>query len=912
MIGRSALYWRYATRALRRGGQRSLLAVLCIAVGVMAVVALRLAGDMIDLSITSNVRGALGGDLTLSSSALPLSDADLERFNELKQRGVISDYLAVGLENATLRREGGRIDRFTLYVVDDPKRYPLAGDSGVSAPAGATLADLLAKPGSIVLSEFVAQQAQLQIGGVAHLNLLRGGSQDVSVAGTVSNQAVVNGATRGFIARDTYTQMTSRPERYGLVQVSAPDSSHAAQAATTLRREFPAASVQTVQEAIDQSTTISMYVNRFLIIVGLLALLIGGIGIVHTMQVGLSRRRIEIAMLKTCGYRRRDLYALFAVEAALLGLAGGVVGTAVGVGLSALVRSLIERVVPISIVFHISATAILSGILIGVATALIFGLLPIVRAAAIRPLAVLRDLVAVPTVGSAAQSVLLYVLLVVLFTALSESLIGSLTVTVIVVVATLASLLVLAGIFALIVAVVGRLPVPERASLGFIGLVTAATAGAVLVARWSPPVGAALLVATLSGYVVVFLPRRAKTAIRLALRAIGRSKARTSASLVALFVGVYTIGLILVLGQDISAKINESLNTLNGFNVFALASSDDSGTVRSVTATLPGLQERSITDDVSVTPTEINGIPLSQVLGIANPEQSRIGGQFRLSALAGLEGYDIAGGQLPDVSLSRGRSLDRSDAGSANVILRNDLRDNIPGLRVGSTVTVTQATTHASATLHVVGFYQPIRRTGTGIRFNTFFQPILADRHLVDDVAGRELQTVVSMKLDPAQKTDALRQLERVAPGVVIIDLADLAATVTQYLSNAVVLLVALASLALFAGIVIIANTVALAMLERRREMGILKAVGHSSRSVLSQVIVENGVIAGIGAVAGMAAVTLATSLLGTYVLQTDLGVATPIVVAVIVGIVALVTATAAAVAWGPTRVRPIEVLRYE
>jgi ABC-type antimicrobial peptide transport system permease subunit len=111
---------------------------------------------------------------------------------------------------------------------------------------------------------------------------------------------------------------------------------------------------------------------------------------------------------------------------------------------------------------------------------------------------------------------------------------------------------------------------------------------------------------------------------------------------------------------------------------------------------------------------------------------------------------------------------------------------------------------------------------------------------------------------------------------------------------------------------VIIANTVALAMLERRREMGILKAVGHSSRSVLSQVLIENGIVGGIGAVAGMAAVTAATGQLGDRVLKTDLGVGTPIVIIVIAAIVVIVVVVAAAVAYGPTRVRPLEVLRYE
>ena len=43
------LYWSYATRSLMRGGQRTLLAIFCVAVGVMAIVSLQLVGNMVNL-----------------------------------------------------------------------------------------------------------------------------------------------------------------------------------------------------------------------------------------------------------------------------------------------------------------------------------------------------------------------------------------------------------------------------------------------------------------------------------------------------------------------------------------------------------------------------------------------------------------------------------------------------------------------------------------------------------------------------------------------------------------------------------------------------------------------------------------------------------------------------------------------
>jgi putative ABC transport system permease protein len=913
VISRLRMYWRYALRSLRRGGRRSLLAVFCIAVGVMAVVALRLAGDMIALSVTSNVRDVIGGDVSVQSTAVPLAQSDLAKLDELQHQGVITRYQALGIEQGTVRRVDGRIVRIAVDVIDDPAQFPLVGSGDFADPQGGKFADLLGKPGTVVLSDFVAGQAGARRGAAVHLNLVRGSGEDVTVTGVLNNKAFVGGFTTAYISKATYEQLSTRPARYGLINVLTADTDHAAQAATALRADFPQATVQTVQEALNENTTFSDQLDKFLTIVGLLALLIGGIGIVNTMQVSLSRRRVEIAMLKTSGYRRRDLYGMFAIEAGMLGLTGGVVGTIVGIGLSAVVRILVERVFFININFHVSLLTVLTGVLVGLVTSLIFALLPVVRAAAVRPQAVLRDLVRVATVGSAVQSIGLYLLLIALFTSLSVSLVGDVATTLYVVAGTIILLGLLTGVFALIVLVVGHLPVPERPRLGFLLLVTLVTLIAVRIVIAAPAIGAAFLLVALAGYFVVLLPRRVKTSLKLALRSLSRTKTRTATSLVALFVGVYTIGLILVLGQDISGKINDSLNTLSSFNVYALASAQDSNTVRSVTASLPGLQERSITDDVSVTPQTVDGAPIaSRVQGIRGESaQNQAGGQFRLSALSGIEGYDLAANQAPDPDVNIGRLLAPGDAGTGNVLVRNDLRNEL-GFSVGTTFTVTAPTNTRPVTLHVVGFYLPVRRSGASLRFNTFFAPILGDRQIVDSIAGPDLQTVVSMKLDPSQKASALRQLEGAAPSVVIIDLADIAAFITQVLSNLVVLLVAIASLALFAGIVIIANTVALAMLERRREMGILKAVGHSSKSVLSQVLLENGIVGGIGAVAGMTAVTVATSVLGSRVLKTDLNVGTPIVVSVILGITAIVTITAWLVAWGPTKVRPLEVLRYE
>src|SRR2546421_12199358 len=87
--------FNYTTRSLWRGGQRTLLAIFCVAVGVMAIVALQLVGLMINNAFTSNVRDANGGDIAVRSENQPFTQDDLSFFDQLKKDGTIRNYTAV-------------------------------------------------------------------------------------------------------------------------------------------------------------------------------------------------------------------------------------------------------------------------------------------------------------------------------------------------------------------------------------------------------------------------------------------------------------------------------------------------------------------------------------------------------------------------------------------------------------------------------------------------------------------------------------------------------------------------------------------------------------------------------------------------------------------------------------------------
>src|SRR5690242_19356835 len=92
---KTSMYFNYTSRSLLRGGQRTVLAVFCVAVGVMAIVALQLVGLMINNALTSNVRDANGGDIAVSSNTKPFTPDDLSLFHQLKGSGTITNYTAI-------------------------------------------------------------------------------------------------------------------------------------------------------------------------------------------------------------------------------------------------------------------------------------------------------------------------------------------------------------------------------------------------------------------------------------------------------------------------------------------------------------------------------------------------------------------------------------------------------------------------------------------------------------------------------------------------------------------------------------------------------------------------------------------------------------------------------------------------
>jgi hypothetical protein len=475
-------------------------------------------------------------------------------------------------------------------------------------------------------------------------------------------------------------------------------------------------------------------------------------------------------------------------------------------------------------------------------------------------------------------------------------------------------------------------------------LVTLGVVVTVAITIIAPGFGSLLLLATLLGYVVAFLPRTWKANVKMCFRNIGRQKTRTVTTLLALFVGVFGIGVILVLGQDISARLQQGISTTLPYNIIASLPESSS---KEISAKLPlkGQEAQLVGTMAQFQPQciSVSGQDAGQpVQSFIKPGEDEDG----LGQIDSVEGYDLnqfpnglpqttlakQGRGTPPIDLSSGRLLTPADAQTNNIVASARLSGAPFNLRVGSTITVynpllagtgaggglgkadcaalqksiQDGTAKGVTTLKIVGFFQT-----TGL-FRVLSAGLLSSQQLASSVGGPATSTLFFLKVDADQAGTAVRTLGTAAPDALIINIADFGAIINDILNKVIVMLLSVAGLALLAGVIIIANAVALAMLERRREMGILKSVGFTSRTVLGQVLLENGLIGGLGGLLAMVCVTFALFILSKFVFRFTFGVSVEITLAMVFGTMLLAMITASLVAWRATRVRPLEVLRYE
>lgn len=130
--------------------------------------------------------------------------------------------------------------------------------------------------------------------------------------------------------------------------------------------------------------------TEYLELVGLIALLLGCIGVASAIHIYVREKIGMIAILRCLGAKSRDAFLIFLLQVTGIGIFCSVTGAALGALIQQFLPSLIQDLIPFKIESFISWTSIVQGIVLGIVISILFALLPLVSVRNISPLNTLR------------------------------------------------------------------------------------------------------------------------------------------------------------------------------------------------------------------------------------------------------------------------------------------------------------------------------------------------------------------------------------------------------------------------------------------------------------------------------------------------------------------------------------------
>jgi putative ABC transport system permease protein len=313
----------------------------------------------------------------------------------------------------------------------------------------------------------------------------------------------------------------------------------------------------------------------------------------------------------------------------------------------------------------------------------------------------------------------------------------------------------------------------------------------------------------------------------LARQNVGRNPKRTSATAQALMIGVGVVAFFLVINASIRASIDEALD--EGFAGDFVVSSGTFGMVGLPTSVAEQIGQL---DDVE-TATPIRFAP------------AQVDGEDEAMAASNADVFDLF-----DLKIVQGDG----DLRSGDVVVSEDsAKDDHP---LGSTMTI-KSVDQASGAVDcpheceytVAGVYETGASGGVGA-------PLIG----LDDFDAAvpqptDAQVIVKLK-DGVSVAEAQPELERIVKPYVTAEVQNVDQfkdTFGDQLDGFLILVMAMLALSILIALLGIANTIALSVMERTREIGLLRAVGMSRRQLRSAIRWESVIVAVFGAVLGMA-----------------------------------------------------------
>ena len=148
-----------------------------------------------------------------------------------------------------------------------------------------------------------------------------------------------------------------------------------------------------IQTASDAGTNLTESIHRltdFLDVVGVVALLLGGIGVASGVTAFVARKIDAAAVLRCLGATGPQVLAIYVTQAAVMGLVGAVFGALLGVAIQLALPNAIRQFLPVDLAVHVVPRAVIVGLLLGLWVSLLFALRPLLSLRRVSPLQALR------------------------------------------------------------------------------------------------------------------------------------------------------------------------------------------------------------------------------------------------------------------------------------------------------------------------------------------------------------------------------------------------------------------------------------------------------------------------------------------------------------------------------------------
>jgi putative ABC transport system permease protein len=396
--GRSSRFtpFRFALRELRGGLSGFVVFVLCIALGVAAIAGVNSVRRAMVETIVDEGQVILGGDIAFS---LIHREANAAEKSFLDGLGTVATV-------ATLRAMARKTDTLDQVLVEakaiDPA-YPLYGT--LEAREGGDARARLARQGDGSWGGLVEEALLVRL-GLAVGDKVTIGTAPFTITGIIDAEPDKVAAGLGFGPR--FLMSREALADTGLVQpgslvrwtyrVRLPGGADAARldaVAKAAGEQFPQAGWE-IRSRLNAAPGLRGSIDRFaqfLTLVGLTALIVGGVGVANAVGAHLERKRDVIATLKCLGATGGFVVTVYFAQIMMIALVGIGLGLALGAVLPLLAGSLLSAVLPIGGRAAVYPAELGLAVAYGLLTAAAFALYPLGRAHDVPPQALFRDTV---------------------------------------------------------------------------------------------------------------------------------------------------------------------------------------------------------------------------------------------------------------------------------------------------------------------------------------------------------------------------------------------------------------------------------------------------------------------------------------------------------------------------------------